>query len=65
MPKVDQLRVIQLFEAYYNFVLQVIWGRRLVWSKQKYGIYMLAQRAQPGHLYIAAAHNKVINYDII
>mmetsp|Transcript_27180 Transcript_27180/g.54370 ORF Transcript_27180/g.54370 Transcript_27180/m.54370 type:complete len:86 (-) Transcript_27180:159-416(-) len=50
MPKVERLRVIQLFEADYNFVLRIVWGRRLVWNAQKYGIYMPAQQAQPGNL---------------
>ena len=65
MPKVTRLWVIQLFEVGYNNVLQIIWGRRLVWSAQKCGIYMPAQWAQPGHLCIAAALNKVLSYDII
>ena len=65
MPKVDRLRVIQLFEADYNFVLRIIWGRRLVWNAQKYGTYMPAQRAQPGNLCIAAALNKVLSYDLM
>ena len=64
-PVVERLRVIQLFEADYNFVLRVIWGRRLVCSAQKFGIYMSAQRAQPGNLCIAAALNKVLSYDMI
>ena len=61
----ERLRVIQLFEAGYNFVLRVIWGRRLVWSAQKFGIYMPAQRAQQGNLCITAALNKVLSYDMI
>ena len=65
MPKVEQLRVIQLFEADYNFVLRMIWGRRLVWNAQKYGVYMPAQRAQPGNLCITAALDKVLSYDMI
>ena len=32
MPKVERIRVRQLFEVDYNFVLRIIWGRRLVWS---------------------------------
>ena len=65
MLKVERLRVIQLFEADYNFVLQMVWGRRLVWNAQEYGVYMPAQRAQPGNLFIAAALNKVLSYDMI
>ena len=65
MPKVERLRVIQLLQADYNFVLRIIWGRRLVWNAQKYGIYMPAQRAQPGNLCIAAALNKVLSYDLM
>ena len=65
MPKVERFRVIQLFEVDYNFVLRIVWGRRLVWSVQKYGIYMPAKRAQPGNLYIAAALNKVLSYDLM
>ena len=42
MPKVERLRVIQLFEADYNFVRRMIWGGRLVWNAQKYGVYMPA-----------------------
>ena len=42
-PKVTRLRVIQLFEVYYNFLLRIIWGRRLVWNAQKYGVYMPTQ----------------------
>ena len=64
-PKVTRLRVIQLFEADYNFLLRIIWGRRLVWNAQKYGVYMPAQQAQPGHLCISAALHKVLSYDLI
>ena len=60
--KIDRLRVIQLFEADYDFVLSLIWGHRLVWNAQK---YMPAPQAQPGHLYIGAALNKVLSYDLI
>ena len=65
IPKVYRLRVIQLFEAAYNFILQVIWGRRLVWNAQKHNIYIPAQRAQPGYLGIATALNKVLSSNVI
>ena len=63
--KVTRLRVIQFFEADYNFLLRIIWGRRLVWNAQKHGVYMSAQQAQPGHLCISAALHKVLSYDLI
>ena len=63
--KVTRLRVIQLFKADYNFLLRIIWGRRLVWNAHKYGVYMPAQQAQPGYLCISAALHKVLSYDLI
>ena len=42
----------------------IIWGQRLVWSEQKYGIYMPEQRAQPEYLCITASFNKVLSRDI-
>ena len=42
-PKVTRLRVVQLFEPDFNFILRIIWGRRLVWNTQKYKVYMPAQ----------------------
>ena len=65
MPKLERLRVIELFEADYNFVLRIVLGRRSVWIAQKYEIYMPAQRAQPGNLCIAAALNKLLSYDLM
>ena len=64
-PKVTRLRVIQLFEADYNFLLRIIWGRRLVWNTQKYGAYMSAQQAQPEYLCISAVLHKLLSYNLI
>ena len=42
MKKVERLRVIHLFETEYSFVLRIIWGRRLLWNAQQFGIYIPA-----------------------
>ena len=45
MSTLDKIRIIQIYEADYNFILCTIWGRRLVWNAQKHKAYMPAQQA--------------------
>ena len=65
MSTLDKIRIIQIYEADYNYILRTIWGRRLVWNAQKHNAYMPAQQAQPGNLCLGAALNKVLSYDLI
>ena len=45
--KLNRRRVIQLFEADYNFVLIIIWGRSMVWSGKYSGsTFQLRERNQ-------------------
>ncbi|WP_317203178.1 hypothetical protein [Janthinobacterium sp.] len=36
-PIIEKLRIIMLYEADFNFVLKLIWGKRLVRNAEKYG----------------------------
>ena len=45
MPTLDKIRIIQIYEADYNFILRTVWGRRLVWNAQKHNAYMPAQQS--------------------
>ena len=45
MSTLGKIRIIQIYEADYNYILRTIWGRRLVWNAQKHNAYMLAQQA--------------------
>jgi ribonuclease HI/exonuclease III len=35
-PRIEKLRIIMLYEADFNFVLKLIWGRRLIRHAEKY-----------------------------
>jgi hypothetical protein len=36
-PRIDKLRVIQLYEADYNLLLKIIWSRRVIWNAHNQG----------------------------
>ncbi len=38
-PKIMRLRIFHLFEADYNLFLKLIWGSRLVWQAEDYGLF--------------------------
>ena len=52
-------------EADYNFVLRIIWGRRLVKKARDKNLFMSAQQAQPGRLAVRGILNKVISFDLL
>ena len=64
-PKVDRLRNILLLEADYNFVLKLIWGKRLMQRATRQQLLHTAQHARPKNLATSASLNKKITYDII
>ena len=64
-PLLHQLRGIIIVEADYNWVLRLIWGKRLFRHAAQYGNLMTAQQAQPGFKSISAALNKVLAYDLM
>ena len=64
-PRIDKLRVINLLEANYNFVLKLIWGRRLIRRASEQRLISPAQHARPGHIAQSTVLSKVISYDLI
>ena len=64
-PRIDKLRVIHLLEADYNFVLKLIWGRRLIQRATEDRLISSAQHARPGHIAQSAVLSKVLSYDLI
>ena len=64
-PKLHQLRVIQLFETDFNFVLQTVFGRRMMNFAAKYCNLNESQYgSKPGKLCQSAILNKVLTYDL-
>ena len=43
-PKISRLRNINILEADYNFVLRLIWGRRMIWKANDTNALMKAQQ---------------------
>ena len=64
-PRLDKLRVIHLLEADYNFVLKLIWGRRLMRRAHENRLLSGVQHARPGHMAQSAVLSKVLSYDLI
>ena len=64
-PRLDKLRVIHLLEADYNFVLKLIWGRRLMRRAHENRLLSGTQHARPGHMAQSAVLSKVLSYDLI
>jgi hypothetical protein len=64
-PRIEQLQIIHLFEADYNFCLKLLWGCRLVhrgkdakvFGEQQYG-------SHPGRQAINTVHKKDLSYDL-
>ena len=64
-PRIDKLRVINLLEADYNFVLKLVWGNRLLRRAQENRLISSAQHARPGHMAQSVVLSKVLSYDLI
>ena len=63
-PKIDWLRIIQLFEADYNFVLSLVLGHRLMNFSRKHCQFNDSQyRSLKGKQAQSAILNKVLTYD--
>jgi len=63
-PKIERLHIIHLFEVDYNFVLKLIWGRRLVYQGEDNGCFGNQQFARPRHQCIDAMYKKILTYDM-
>jgi hypothetical protein len=62
-PKINKLRVIHLYEADYNLVLQILWGRRLVWNAHTQNRINEGQAgARPGRRCIDVMVQKEVKY---
>ena len=64
-PLLHRLRGIIIVEADYNWVLRLIWGKRLFHQAAQHRNLMTAQQARPGFQSISAALNKVLAYDLM
>ena len=64
-PLLHRLRGIIILEADYNWILRLIWGKRLFKNAAKKGKLMTAQQACPGFQSISSALNKVLAYDLM
>ena len=65
LPLLHRLRGIIILEADYNWILRLIWGKRLFQNAAKKGKLMTAQQARPGFQSISSALNKVLAYDLM
>jgi len=61
---VEHLRIIQLCEAYFNFVLHTIWGYRLIRHALQQSALDNAQFALPGQICNNAVLNKLLCLDL-
>ena len=64
-PAIENLRVIQLLEADLNWLLRLLWGKRLDRHATEAGVYNEAQFASPGKLCQSAIVNKVLFFDLL
>jgi hypothetical protein len=62
-PRIDKLRVIQLFEADYNLILKIIWARKTVWKlHNKNRIHDGQAGSRPGRRSIEVIIQKEMKY---
>jgi hypothetical protein len=62
-PRINKLRVIHLYEADYNLLLQILWGRRLVWhAHSQHRINEGQAGARPGRRCIDVVIHKEMKY---
>ncbi|MGH7974392.1 MAG: hypothetical protein ACREBR_02605, partial [bacterium] len=66
VSKITRLRIIQLLEYDFNFVMKLIIGRRLMWFAQGKGYLRDEQYgSRPGRTASSPVLNKALTYDII
>ena len=63
-PKIECLQVIHLYDADYNFVLKLIWGRQLMYHGEDHEVFGHQQFTWPGQQCIDAMHKKTLMYDL-
>lgn len=61
----DHLRIIQLCEADLNFLLNIVWGKRMINNAQRKNLLSNSQYALPGMTCQSAVWNKVAFCDIL
>ena len=64
-PGIENLRIIQLLEADMNWLLRILWGKRLERHALSEGVYNEAQFASPGKLCQSAIVTKVLFFDLL
>ena len=65
-PKLHRLRIIQLFEADYNFLLSLVFGHRLMTFARKFCKLNESQYgSMSGKQAQSAVLNKILTYDLI
>ena len=62
-PLLNRLRGIITLEADYNWVLHLVWGKRLFHNAANSRVLMTAQQARPGFQSISAAQGTSIQYN--
>ena len=63
-PKIDRLRIIQLFEADYNFFLSLVFGHRLMkFARQHCQLNNSQYGSMKGKQAQSAILNKILTYD--
>ena len=64
-PKLNRLRIIQLFEADYNFTLGLVFGQRLTkFASEHCGLNQSQYGSMRGRQCQSAVLNKILTYDI-
>ena len=63
-PRIEKLRIIMLYEADFNFVLKLIWGRRLIRHAERYRCLGTANHgSRAGRQTIDALMEKLLLYE--
>ena len=60
-PHVERLQNILLLKANYNFILKLIWGKRLMLCATQLNLLHTAQHARPKNLAALTSLNKKTN----
>lgn len=62
---IENLRIIQLCEADLNFILNILWGNRMIHAALKHNALNDSQFALPGNTCHSAVWNKVLYCDLL
>jgi hypothetical protein len=64
-PRIEQLHIIHLFEADYNFSLKLLWGQQMVhWGEDAEVLGNQQDGSRPGQQALNSVHKKNLSFDL-